>query len=55
MHARDRFPVLNVADIDACTHHIFQGCAQLLRGLGETVYEIGQIAPRGDGAAVVVA
>ena len=32
-----------------------QGCAQLLRGLGETVYQIGQIAPRGDGAAVVVA
>ena len=31
------------------------GCAQLLRALGETVYEIGQIAERADGAAVVVA
>jgi phosphoribosylformylglycinamidine cyclo-ligase len=30
-------------------------CAATLRGLGETVFEIGQIAPRGDGAAVVVA
>jgi phosphoribosylformylglycinamidine cyclo-ligase len=30
-------------------------CAATLRGLGETVYEIGAIAPRGDGAAVVVA
>ncbi|MGE0348914.1 phosphoribosylformylglycinamidine cyclo-ligase [Hydrogenophaga sp.] len=29
-------------------------CAATLRGLGETVFEIGQIAPRGDGAAVVV-
>ncbi|QHE85227.1 phosphoribosylformylglycinamidine cyclo-ligase [Hydrogenophaga sp. BPS33] len=30
-------------------------CAATLRGLGETVYEIGKIAPRGEGAAVVVA
>ena len=30
-------------------------CAATLRALGETVYEIGAIAPRGDGAAVVVA
>ncbi|PZO13436.1 MAG: phosphoribosylformylglycinamidine cyclo-ligase [Burkholderiales bacterium] len=30
-------------------------CAATLRGLGETVYEIGHIAERGDGAAVVVA
>jgi phosphoribosylformylglycinamidine cyclo-ligase len=30
-------------------------CATTLRGLGETVYEIGQIATRGEGAAVVVA
>jgi phosphoribosylformylglycinamidine cyclo-ligase len=30
-------------------------CAATLRGLGETVFEIGQIAARGDGAAVVVA
>jgi phosphoribosylformylglycinamidine cyclo-ligase len=30
-------------------------CAATLRGLGETVHEIGKIAPRGDGAVVVVA
>ena len=30
-------------------------CAATLRGLGETVHEIGKIAPRGEGAAVVVA
>ena len=30
-------------------------CAATLRDLGETVYEIGAIAPQGDGAAVVVA
>jgi len=30
-------------------------CAATLRELGETVYEIGAIAPKGDGAAVVVA
>ncbi len=30
-------------------------CAATLRALGETVYEIGAIAPQGDGAAVVVA
>ncbi|MBT9466128.1 AIR synthase-related protein, partial [Hydrogenophaga sp.] len=30
-------------------------CAATLRGLGETVFEIGQIGARGDGAAVVVA
>jgi phosphoribosylformylglycinamidine cyclo-ligase len=30
-------------------------CAQTLRALGEQVYEIGAIAPRGSGAAVVVA
>ena len=30
-------------------------CAATLRELGETVYEIGAIAPRDDGAAVVVA
>ena len=30
-------------------------CAATLRGLGETVFEIGRIAPRADGAAVVVA
>jgi phosphoribosylformylglycinamidine cyclo-ligase len=30
-------------------------CAQTLRAAGETVYQIGSIAPRGDGAAVVVA
>ncbi|MDM7941466.1 MAG: phosphoribosylformylglycinamidine cyclo-ligase [Hydrogenophaga sp.] len=29
-------------------------CAATLRGLGETVFEIGRIAPRGEGAAVVV-
>jgi len=32
-----------------------QACAQTLRASGETVYQIGTIAPRGDGAAVVVA
>jgi phosphoribosylformylglycinamidine cyclo-ligase len=31
------------------------GCATTLRGLGETVFEIGRIAERGDSAAVVVA
>jgi phosphoribosylformylglycinamidine cyclo-ligase len=30
-------------------------CAATLRGLGETVFEIGRIAPRGDGTAVTVA
>nr|MCU0926907.1 AIR synthase-related protein [Hydrogenophaga sp.] len=30
-------------------------CAATLRGLGETVYEIGAIAAKGNGAAVVVA
>jgi phosphoribosylformylglycinamidine cyclo-ligase len=30
-------------------------CAATLRGLGETVHTIGRIAPRGTGAAVVVA
>ncbi|MDP3203200.1 MAG: phosphoribosylformylglycinamidine cyclo-ligase, partial [Hydrogenophaga sp.] len=30
-------------------------CAATLRDLGETVFDIGHIAPRGDGAAVVVA
>jgi phosphoribosylformylglycinamidine cyclo-ligase len=30
-------------------------CAATLRGLGESVHEIGVIAPRGEGAAVVVA
>ncbi|MFN4003992.1 MAG: phosphoribosylformylglycinamidine cyclo-ligase [Hylemonella sp.] len=30
-------------------------CAQTLRGLGEQVHEIGVIAPRGDGPAVIVA
>ncbi len=30
-------------------------CAATLRGLGETVYEIGRIAPQGSGAQVVVA
>jgi phosphoribosylformylglycinamidine cyclo-ligase len=30
-------------------------CAATLRGLGETVFDIGVIAPRGEGAAVVVA
>ena len=30
-------------------------CAATLRGLGETVFEIGRIAERGDSAAVVVA
>src|SRR5690606_10046411 len=30
-------------------------CAATLRGEGESVHEIGVIAPRGDGAAVVVA
>ena len=32
-----------------------EACATTLRGLGETVHEIGHVAPRGDGAAVVVA
>jgi len=30
-------------------------CAQALRAAGEQVHEIGRIAPRGAGAAVVVA
>ena len=30
-------------------------CAATLRELGEAVYEIGAIAPKGEGAAVVVA
>jgi phosphoribosylformylglycinamidine cyclo-ligase len=30
-------------------------CAATLRGLGETVHEIGAIAPQGDGASVIVA
>ena len=30
-------------------------CAATLRAAGETVHEIGRIAPRGDGAAVIVA
>jgi len=30
-------------------------CAATLRAAGEQVYEIGEIAPRGEGAAVVVA
>ena len=30
-------------------------CAATLRGLGETVYEIGAIAPKGEGASVIVA
>jgi phosphoribosylformylglycinamidine cyclo-ligase len=30
-------------------------CAETLRAAGEAVYEIGTIAARGDGAAVVVA
>jgi len=30
-------------------------CAELLRAQGEQVHVIGAIAPRGDGAAVVVA
>ena len=30
-------------------------CAATLRAAGETVHEIGRIAERGDGAAVVVA
>ena len=29
-------------------------CAATLRSLGETVYAIGQIAPQGSGAQVVV-
>ncbi|MDI3512639.1 MAG: hypothetical protein PWQ61_3406, partial [Betaproteobacteria bacterium] len=29
-------------------------CAATLRELGETVYDIGVIAPKGEGAAVVV-
>jgi phosphoribosylformylglycinamidine cyclo-ligase len=29
-------------------------CAATLRAAGEQVYTIGRIAPRGDGAAVVV-
>jgi phosphoribosylformylglycinamidine cyclo-ligase len=32
-----------------------EACTQTLRAAGETVYQIGTIAPRGDGAAVVVA
>ena len=32
-----------------------QACAATLRSLGEVVYTIGQIAPQGDGAQVVVA
>jgi phosphoribosylformylglycinamidine cyclo-ligase len=32
-----------------------EACAATLRGLGETVYAIGQIAPQGSGAQVVVA
>jgi phosphoribosylformylglycinamidine cyclo-ligase len=32
-----------------------EACAATLRGLGETVYAIGHIAARGEGAAVVVA
>ncbi|MGQ0711456.1 MAG: phosphoribosylformylglycinamidine cyclo-ligase [Rhodoferax sp.] len=32
-----------------------QACAETLRAQGQTVYTIGQIAARGDGAAVVVA
>jgi phosphoribosylformylglycinamidine cyclo-ligase len=32
-----------------------QACVATLRGLGETVYTIGRIAPQGDGAQVVVA
>ena len=32
-----------------------EACAATLRGLGETVHAIGRIAPRGTGAAVVVA
>ena len=31
-----------------------EACAQVLRAQGEQVYAIGRIAPRGDGAAVVV-
>jgi phosphoribosylformylglycinamidine cyclo-ligase len=32
-----------------------EACAATLRGLGETVYTIGRIAPQGEGAQVVVA
>jgi len=32
-----------------------ESCAATLRGLGETVYTIGTIAPQGSGAQVVVA
>jgi phosphoribosylformylglycinamidine cyclo-ligase len=32
-----------------------EACAATLRAQGEQVYNIGVIAPRGDGAAVVVA
>jgi phosphoribosylformylglycinamidine cyclo-ligase len=32
-----------------------EACAATLRALGETVHTIGRIAPRGDGAQVVVA
>jgi phosphoribosylformylglycinamidine cyclo-ligase len=39
--------VVDAAQADAC--------AETLRGAGETVFSIGHIAPRGDGAAVVVA
>ena len=38
--------VINAADAAAC--------AATLRAAGETVYEIGVIAAKGDGAAVVV-
>jgi len=38
--------VINATDAAAC--------AATLRAAGETVYEIGVIAPKGDGAAVVV-
>jgi phosphoribosylformylglycinamidine cyclo-ligase len=38
--------VINAAEAAAC--------AATLRAAGETVYEIGVIAPKGDGAAVVV-
>ena len=32
-----------------------KACAETLRAAGETVHEIGVIAPRSEGAAVVVA
>ncbi len=31
-----------------------QACAQALRALGETVYEIGMVAPKGSGASVTI-